>query len=545
MKPTHASVAGSSAGGSRATWTPVLDTLVERAGVARRNARWRECNSLSALGLLHAGRLGFPIKSVEFLKLLGAVAFERGDMRTAERHFEDALGVARRHGNARYQADALVNLGAIANVRGRFHEALRHYRSGRRASRQAGNPRAEARALNNLGMVFSDLGRWRAASHCFRQARELAIVQHDDALVGVIALNATEVFLEAGRLEEARESCDEAVERLIAAGDPLGTAEAYRFYGQIYLRSGKVALAESHFVRAARRSRELGAPLTEAEALRELGHLHLGQGKHRSALEAFARSLKLFRTVEADRDLADMREKIDDLESIIVRIVQELGREVESRDRYLYGHSSRVAEYAVAIACDLDFTPDEMKGILVAGYLHDVGKLQIDPAILNKEGRLTADEMAAVRQHPVLGVEHLTRFELPWDVEETIRGHHERYDGTGYPDGLAGEAIPLGARILLVADVFDALTTARPYRAPWTREQALTYLEMSAGRLADPRVIDVFVRVAQREAYGPERVEAALAEDAAVMTPDELAATFAALPAPSEWDRLDEEFARS
>jgi HD-GYP domain-containing protein (c-di-GMP phosphodiesterase class II) len=186
-----------------------------------------------------------------------------------------------------------------------------------------------------------------------------------------------------------------------------------------------------------------------------------------------------------------------------------------------------------------------MKGILVAGYLHDIGKLQIDSAILDKEGRLTAEEMEAVRQHPVLGVDHLIRFELPWEVEATVRGHHERYDGTGYPDGLAGEDIPLGARILLVADVFDALTTARPYRAAWTREQALTYLQMSAGQLADPLVLDVFVKVAQREAYGPDRVDAALVEDAAAMTPDELAATFAALPAPAQWDLLDEEFART
>jgi len=358
-------------------------------------------------------------------------------------------------------------------------------------------------------------------------------------------LNQTEVLVEAGQLEEARESCDEAVERLVAAGDPLGTAEAYRFYGQIFRRGGKLALAESHFARAARRGRELDAPLTEAESLRELGHLYLARGKHRSALEAFGRSLKLFRGLEAQRDLADMRGKIDDLEGLVVRIVQELGREVERRDRYLYGHSSRVAEYAVAIACDMGFTAEEMRGILVAGYLHDIGKLYIDPAILQKEGRLTPEEMEAVRGHPVLGVEHLTRYELPWDVEATIRGHHERYDGTGYPDGLAGDGIPLGARILLVADVFDALTTARPYRAPWTREQALTYLKMSAGQLGDPVVTETFVKVAEREAYGPELVSPAVVEDAAAMTPEGLAAAFAALPNPGEWDRLDEEFTRS
>lgn len=529
----------------RATRTSLLVSLAERAGAARRGARWTECESVAVVGMVHAARLAFPLETTEFLSNLGVAAFERGDMRRAERRFRDALAFARHAGSSRAEAAALINLGAVANVRGQLQDAVRYYRQGRWAARRAGHVVGEARALNNMGMVLGDMRRWRAAGRCYRRARRIALELGDDALAGVIALNTTEILIESGRLDEARESCDEAVERLSAAGDPLGTAEALRFYGQIFRATGKTKLAESHFARSARRARELDAPLTEAEALRELGHLQLAQGRHRSALEALGRGLKLFRSLEATRDLADVRAKIDDLEAVIVKIVQELGREVERRDRYLYGHSSRVAEYAVAIACDMGFTPQEMRGILVAGYLHDIGKLQIDPAVLNKEGRLTPEEMEEVRRHPVLGVEHLVRFELPWDVEATVRGHHERYDGSGYPDGLAGEAIPLGARILLVADVFDALTTARPYRAPWTREQALTYLRMSAGQLCDPAVMELFARIAEREAYGPEEVAAALPEDAASMTPDELATTFAALPNPQEWDRLDEEFSRS
>jgi putative nucleotidyltransferase with HDIG domain len=526
-------------------WTPPLVLFAERAGVARREARWAECEAIAVVGLLEAARLRFPLATTDLLNLLGAVAFERGDMRRARHHFSTALALARLSESAKAEAAALVNLGAVANVRGRYHEALAYYRRGRWASRRAGEWRDEARALNNLGMVFADLKRWRAASRCYGMARELAARVGDDALVGVIALNETEVSVEAGRLDEARESCDEAVERLVAAGDQLGTAEAYRFYGQIFLRSGRPGLAESHLSHAARRGRELGAPLTEAESLRELGHLYLARGRHRSALGAFGRSLKLFRAIEAERDLADMRGKIEDLESIVVQIVQELGREVEAHDRHLYGHSSRVAEYAVAIACDMGFDADEMKGILVAGYLHDIGKLQIDPAILNKEGRLSTEEMEAVRLHPVLGVDHLVRFELPWDVEAAVRGHHERYDGTGYPDGLAGEAIPLGARILLVADVFDALTMTRSYRAAWSREQGLTYLQMSTGTLCDPAVTEIFVEVAEREAFAAvEPMHVAPWHDAA-MSPDQLVAAFAALPSPADWDRLDEEFARS
>ncbi|MDX1661490.1 MAG: tetratricopeptide repeat protein, partial [Gemmatimonadota bacterium] len=470
------------------------------------------------------------------------IEFERGDLRGARRRFRHALSVAKSLDSAPAMGAALLNLGAVANVRGQFERALRYYWEGRHAHRRAGDLAGEALALNNLGMLFADQKRWKGAARCYRMARRLALELGDDSLVGLVALNAAEVEIEQDEFGSAREACDEAVERLSRVNDRLGIAEAYRHYGVIFRKSGKNALALAHFERAVRQGQRLDAPLAEAEALRELGHLHLSQARHRSALESLARALKLFRQLEAAHDLAELKGKIDDLEGIIVRLVQRLGREVEARGGpYLYGHSARVAEYAVATACDLGFGPEEMKGILVAGYLHDIGKLEIDDAVLNKEGRLTESEMDEIRRHPETGVRFIERFELPWDVEPTIRSHHERYDGTGYPDRLAGESIPLGARILLLADVFDALTSARPYRDPWTREQALTYLEMSAGSLSDPKITEVFVDVARRESFGPDRVGRDVdPSDGRTMRPEELADTFASLP-----DLLGEEFSSS
>ena len=260
-------------------------------------------------------------------------------------------------------------------------------------------------------------------------------------------------------------------------------------------------------------------------------------------IDRLEHQLELFRKLEAARDLADLRGRIDEVEGLILAIVKQIGLEVEAHDKYLFGHSARVAEYAVAIACDLGFDGDAMKGILVAGYLHDVGKLHVDPGILNKPGRLTETEMEVVRLHPVLGVQHIAGFELPWKIEELVRGHHERYDGTGYPDRLAGERIPLGARILLVADVFDALTTWRSYRDPWSREQALTYLQMGAGTFSDPRITALFIEIARRKGFGPGD-----ARDAASvpMSPEQIVGTFAALPfMTSDWSRVDDELART
>jgi putative nucleotidyltransferase with HDIG domain len=518
-----------------------LEWVRARAREARCEARWSESIAWAAIGLVEAARQGYPAATADFLNGVGAIAFERGDMKGAERGFAGARRIALSRGYEAAEAAALVNLGAVATVRGRFGEAIDFYRRARQAQRRVGNAVGEARALNNLGMLFADLKRWRAATRSYRLARQRALESGSSDLLGLIALNATEVFLETGDLASACESCDEAV-GLLSNRDPLAAAEAQRLYGQIHRRTGRLELAEIHLERASSLGRKLDAPLTEAEALRELGLLHMARGRHRGALESFGRSLKLFRGLDAAHDLDEVRSRIEDLEAIIVRIVEQLGREVEAKDVYLHGHSSRVAEYAAAIACDLGFDPDEMRGVLVAGYLHDIGKLRIDPAILNKKGRLTEAEMDEVRRHPILGVEHLLDFELPWNVEAAIRGHHERYDGTGYPDRLVGEAIPLGARILLVADVFDALTTARSYRLPWSREQALTYLEVSTGTLSDPVVTAVFLDVARRESFGHETAEDP--GDPVAMRPEEWAAAFAALPRPEEWERLDEEFAR-
>lgn len=519
-----------------------LDALVARAADARKAARWQEATALLRVATREAVRLGRPTVVVESLNALGAIAFELGDLHKAGRRFELALRLARSCGHPRGEAAALVNLGAIANVRGEYGSAIGHYRRGRWAYRRAGSAAGESRALNNLGMVLADLGRWDAAARCYRRSHELAADQGDEGLLGLISINATEVWLALGQKERARQAANEASRHFRRAQDPAGRAEVARFMGQIERGSGRSRRAEVLFRIAADQGRRLDAPLSEAEALRELGHLYLDEGRHRSALECLGRSSLLFRRLEAARDLADLRGRVEELESLILKIVQQIGTEVEIRDSYLYGHSARVAEYAVAIACDLGFDPDAMKGILVAGYLHDVGKLQVDPEILNKAGRLTEAEMEAVRLHPTLGVEHLARFELPWKIEEIVRGHHERYDGTGYPDGLAGERIPLGARILLVADVYDALTTSRSYRDPWSREQALTYLEMSAGTLSDPEITSVFIEIARRESFGPD--DSSGADTHPPMSPEQMAETFTALPA-GDWSRIDEELVRT
>ena len=166
---------------------------------------------------------------------------------------------------------------------------------------------------------------------------------------------------------------------------------------------------------------------------------------------------------------------------------------VEMRDPYTAGHSRRVAELAHAVALRLGLTHEEADQIADASSVHDVGKLAIDPAVLAKPGRLTQAEAAEMRLHPVLGADVVAHFGAYWGGVPLVRHHHEAWDGSGYPDGLKGKAIPLGARILAVADAYDALTSDRPYRAGFDRTRALAVLRNGAGTSWDPVVVDALL----------------------------------------------------
>ena len=162
---------------------------------------------------------------------------------------------------------------------------------------------------------------------------------------------------------------------------------------------------------------------------------------------------------------------------------------IELRDPYTAGHSHRVAATARALAIRLGLTAEEADIIESAGRVHDLGKVAVDPAVLNKQGKLDDLDWAQMRLHPVHGALVIARFTAYGDGHRMVRHHHEAWDGSGYPDGLAGEAIPLGARILAVADTFDALTSDRPYRPGMGRDRALMILNQGAGSQWDPEVV--------------------------------------------------------
>ncbi|MDX6491732.1 MAG: hypothetical protein QOD43_1977 [Gaiellaceae bacterium] len=172
-----------------------------------------------------------------------------------------------------------------------------------------------------------------------------------------------------------------------------------------------------------------------------------------------------------------------------------LSRAIEARDPYTRGHSTRVTELAEAVAQRLGWSEERIASLRVGGPLHDIGKLAVSDEVLCKEGRLDDDELAQIREHPKIGAKLLLRVTSLREAIPYVLYHHERWDGTGYPSGKAGEEIPVEARVLAIADAFDAMTSDRPYRSALSREEALAEVERCAGTQFDPKIARVFLEV--------------------------------------------------
>jgi putative nucleotidyltransferase with HDIG domain len=203
--------------------------------------------------------------------------------------------------------------------------------------------------------------------------------------------------------------------------------------------------------------------------------------------------------LQLQRYAADLREtfkqeraRAQELRRSYMATVRALSNAVEARDAYTGKHADRVAAYGLEIARrfepELRITPELEFGFL----LHDVGKVAIPDAILYKPSALSSEERALMARHPIIGAEIVHGIEFLAEAAQVVRSHHERWDGTGYPDGLAGEEIPLAARVFTVADVFDALTTDRPYRPAYSLSYARSTIEAESGKQFDPRIVHAF-----------------------------------------------------
>jgi putative nucleotidyltransferase with HDIG domain len=185
----------------------------------------------------------------------------------------------------------------------------------------------------------------------------------------------------------------------------------------------------------------------------------------------------------------------EDMAALHLRTIEALALAIEAKDQNTHDHLCRVRVYAAGIAAAMKLSDDEREALMVAALLHDIGKLAVPEYIINKPGRLTPEEFDRMKIHPVVGAQILERVSFPYPVVPIVRSHHEHWDGSGYPDGLKGEGIPVGARILAVVDCFDAMASDRPYRRALPISGAVSHVQKLAGVEFDPRVVSILAQL--------------------------------------------------
>ena len=438
----------------------------------------------------------------------------RGNLDEAVTLYARAQEFAVQTGEDRLRAMIAQNLGIIASMRGDLNAALAHYASSLVTYRTAGLREYLGPLLNNMGLAYTQLEQFDEAQAAYDEAVAYCDETGDTSNRLLALINSTDLWLARGDVTRAAALCDIVFAEASAATDQRALGETHKFMGIIARTRGDLEDAESHLATAYHHETRREDLLLAAETAREQAELSEAMGKSRETLQALSLSHRLFTQLRAQRNLADLKRRVGRLETRFTDVVTRWAHNIESKDEYTRGHCERVADYACALARDVGFDEITMFWFRIGALLHDVGKIVVPSEILNKPGPLTAEERSIMERHAAAGSELLADIDFPWDILPLVRGHHERWDGRGYPDRLAGENIALSARVVCVADVFDALTTDRPYRRGFTMDEALTMMAKDSGTMFDPELFPRFERVLRgMKGYHlpPERASIAMA----------------------------------
>jgi len=476
----------------RAGEAAVLSEALRRLAILRRHRdETAQARELCRRSYEVAREIGNNVLAAEALNTLGGLDLATGSLEHAAEAFLQALdlGGSSRQLRARVQQ----NLGIVANIQGDQTEALARYERSLAAYRDCGDEHGCAIAYHNLGMVSADRGRHDAAAVYFRESRAFAEKVGDLYLQALCLVNQGELDVGRQRFEDARQAAERALALLDQLGARGAKADAYRVIGMVYRETGRYALAESRLRTAMELAAGAGSVLNEAEASRELALLYQTLGRNQEALRLLSAAHRLFRRLDARVDVVHVDGKLGALEGTYLALVRAWGESLESSDSFTFGHCERVAQSAVTMARILGLDGTEERTVQLGAYLHDVGMVRVPHEVLRKPGPLTQEERAIVEMHPLWGIDLLADVEFPWDLKPIIRSHHERYDGSGYPDHLAGEAIPLGAQIVGILDVYDALTAARAHQSALEPGAALREISRRRSGWSD-RVFDAFMK---------------------------------------------------
>jgi putative nucleotidyltransferase with HDIG domain len=477
------------AGGDSSSEGPLLRTLgrvwAERGEYDRARDAFEEC-------LVIAQARGQQALAASALNCMAGVAQLRGQLDVAERLYGRAGDLAEQINDGRLSAMIEQNLGTIANIRGDLPSALLRYRAALEQFRELGDDRASAWVLNNMGMLHVDVGEYTAAELSFNAAYQISERQNDVVNLAKIDTNRAELFLRRQNYERSREYCDRAFRTFTRIASHSGLADVHRFYGVLYRETGKPQVAHMQLALALRLARTADNKLSEAETESERARVFLAERHFRPALVSLNRAHELFSELDARSEILDLQRRLERLEEPYLQALQ-LWTEHEPllQAERTAKRGARVGDIAGRMVRALGHEA-HVTTVRLGSFLHDIGTAAVPREVIAKPGPLTPSERAIVQQHAVMGEEIVRDLHFSTEVVTIVRNHHEHWDGTGYPDRLQGEQIPLLARVVCIADVFDALTSHRSFRPALPPQQAIALMETESGKTFDPNLFQLF-----------------------------------------------------
>ena len=514
---------------SRQVETPAIQAFIDEAKIAEREGRWTDAaqsyeglvrhrfanhhtrlsalrwlgrvyleqgNRGAAIDVLEAAvaaatQAGSPSAIAQALNVVAIVHQTGGDLDRAELMYREARGTAESIRDSEATAMIDQNLGTVASIRGDIEEALEAYQRSLDGYRALGMREQAAQVLNNIGLAYTDLGELDRAENAYAEAALAFGEEHDHPNEMNVALNQVQLRIATGRFDEAQERLEPLL-ALTGEITPSWRGEVFRHVGVIARERGDYVRAAEYLGRADECAEEGEDLLLKADISEQLAELYWTQKRHRDMLAHLNKSHAMYSALKAQHRVAQVERRNAALESRFLEMAHHWGDSIESKDHYTQGHCERVAFFACVLADSAGMDSRSLFWFRLGALLHDIGKIIVPTEVLNKAGNLSDEEWAIMKRHPEAGLELVADIDFPGDVRAIIRNHHERWDGKGYPDGLAGEEIPFAARILCVADVYDALTTARSYRDSLSHVGAVAVMRGSPGQF-DPKLLDAFL----------------------------------------------------
>ena len=442
-----------------------------------------------------ATQAGSASAIAQALNVVAIVHQTGGDLDRAESMYTEARLTAQSIGDAEALAMIDQNLGTVASIRGDLPRALRAFHLSLDGYRALGMRDQAAQVLNNIGLAYSDLGELDRAEEAYTEAEQTFGEERDNTNKLNVALNQVQLCIVTERYDEAMERA-EALLALSGEIAPSWRGEVLRHVGVISRERGDYVKAAEYLGRASECAEEAEDLLLRADVTEQLAELYWTQKRHRDMLAHLNESHALYTRLKAQHRVAQVEKRNAALEARFLEMAHQWGDSIESKDHYTQGHCQRVAFFACVLADSTGMDSRSLFWFRLGALLHDIGKIIVPTEVLNKAGDLSDEEWAIMKRHPEAGLELVADIDFPGDVRAIIRNHHERWDGNGYPDRLKGEEIPFAARILCVADVYDALTTARSYRDCLTHARAAQVMRESTGQF-DPDLLESFLKWAR------------------------------------------------